>query len=99
MLVKVATPATAALESVPWRAPLPTWRFTVTVEVSVVTRSEERRVGKASGWVGRLEPDVETGGCVVTTSLLAAAGVTVKAVASARVGAPLVKRSVFAAET
>src|SRR5437773_1534992 len=46
----------------------------------------------------RSEPAVAEPGCVVTPSLLAAAGVTVKAVASARVRAPSVKRSVFASE-
>ena len=76
-LVKVATPATAALVRVPWRGPVPALSATVTVEVSLVTVLPYWSWIATAGCVVNAAPAVAPDGCVVTASPLAAAGFSV----------------------
>ena len=72
----MATPATAALVTVPWSVPVPVWIATVTLIVEsapVVTVLPKASSTVTTGWVPKAEPAVAPAGCVVKTSCEAAA--------------------------
>src|SRR5438093_1214470 len=76
-LLKVATPALAATETVPWRVPVPVLIVAVTVEPSPMTVLPYASSTLTTGWVANAEPAAAPAGPVATTSCEAAAGLTV----------------------
>ena len=67
-LVNVATPATAALVTVPWSAPPPVWIAAVTLIVEsapVVTMLPKASSTETTGCVPKAEPAVAPAGWVV----------------------------------
>ena len=67
-LVKVATPATAVLVTVPCKDPVPVWIAAVTLIVEsapLVTVLPNASSTVTTGWVPNAEPAVAPAGCVV----------------------------------